>query len=128
MWSRIHDISTSQFLEEFDRETPLAEIVGLMPLSRSTDIWTQSWVFISVKKHDLTKLARWLYTHKQRELMAGDEVSGNNVVEGEANNRSDVYTSCTNNNVSETHMDIYIDVCWILLHAAVSQITDGSMA
>ena len=46
-------------------------------------------------------------------------MSGNNVVAGDANNRSDVYTSCTNNNVSETHMDIYIGVCWILLHAAV---------
>ena len=34
--------------------------------------------------------------------MADDEVSGNNVVEGDANNRSDVYTSCTNKNVSET--------------------------
>ena len=51
--------------------------------------------------------------------MAGDEVNGNNVLESDANNRSDVYTSCTNNNVSETHMDIYIGVCWILLHAAV---------
>ena len=29
-------------------------------------------------------------THKWRELMAGDEVSGNNVVEGDVNNRSDV--------------------------------------
>ena len=51
--------------------------------------------------------------------MAGDEMSGNNVVEGDGNNRNDVYTSCTNNNVSETHMDMYIGVCWILLHAAV---------
>ena len=32
-----------------DRETPLAEIVGQMSLSKSTDILTQSWVFISVK-------------------------------------------------------------------------------
>ena len=32
-----------------DRETPLAEIVGQMSLSRSTDVSTQSWVFISVK-------------------------------------------------------------------------------
>ena len=55
-----------------DRETPLAEIIGQMSLSRSTDVSTQSWVFISVKR-DLTKLARWLYTHKRRELMAGDE-------------------------------------------------------
>ena len=31
-------------------------------------------------------------------------MSGNNVVEGDANNRSDVYISCTNNNVREnTH-------------------------
>ena len=51
--------------------------------------------------------------------MAGDEVNGNNVMESDANNRSNVYTSCTNNNVSETHMDIYIGVCWILLHAVV---------
>ena len=32
-----------------DRKTPLAEIVGQMSLSRSTDVSTQSWVFISVK-------------------------------------------------------------------------------
>ena len=32
-----------------DRETPLAEIVGQMSLSKSTDVLTQSWVFISVK-------------------------------------------------------------------------------
>ena len=49
--------------------------------------------------------------------MAGDEVSGNNVVEGDANNRSDVYTSCTNNNVSEnTHGHIH----WCLLDTLVS--------
>ena len=35
--------------------------------------------------------------------MAGDEVSGNNVVEGDADNRSDVYTSCTNNVSENTH-------------------------
>ena len=46
------------------------------------------------------------------EINGGDEVSGNNVVEGDANNRSDVYTSCTNNNVSEnTHGHIH----WCLL-------------
>ena len=94
-----------------DRETPLAEIVGQMSLSRSTDVLTQSWVFISVKKHDLTKLARWLFTHKRPELIAGDEVSGNNIVEGEANNRSDVYTSCTNNVSENTHGHIH----WCLL-------------
>ena len=32
-----------------DRETPLAETVGQMLLSRSTDVSTKSWVFISVK-------------------------------------------------------------------------------
>ena len=32
------------------RETPLAEIVGQMSLSKSIDVLTQSWVFISVKK------------------------------------------------------------------------------
>ena len=35
-----------------DRETPLAKIVGQMLLSRSTDVSTQSWVFISVKNID----------------------------------------------------------------------------
>ena len=30
------------------RETPLAEIIGQMSLSRSTDVLTQSWVFVSV--------------------------------------------------------------------------------
>ena len=35
--------------------------------------------------------------------MAGDEVSGNNVVESDANNRSDVYTSCTDNVSENTH-------------------------
>ena len=29
--------------------------------------------------------------------MAGDEVDGNIVMEGDANDRSNVYTSCTNN-------------------------------
>ena len=32
-----------------DRETPPAEIVGQMSLSRSTDVSIQSWVFISEK-------------------------------------------------------------------------------
>ena len=36
-----------------DRETPLAEIVGQMLLSKNTDVSTQSWVFISVND-DLT--------------------------------------------------------------------------
>ena len=31
-----------------DKETPLAEIVGQMSLSKYTDVSTQSWVFISV--------------------------------------------------------------------------------
>ena len=43
--------------------------------------------------------------------MAGDEVSGNNVMEGAANNRSDVYTSCTNNDSENTHGHIH----WCLL-------------
>ena len=46
-----------------NKETPLAKIVGQMSLSKSTDVSTQSRVFISVK-HDFTKLARWLHTHK----------------------------------------------------------------
>ena len=33
-----------------NRETPLAEIVGHMSLSKNTDVSTQSWVFISVYK------------------------------------------------------------------------------
>ena len=44
--------------------------------------------------------------------MAGDQVSGNNVLEGDANNRNDVYTSCTNNNVSE---NAHGHVHWCLL-------------
>ena len=52
------------------------------------------------------------YIHiKQRELMAGDEVSGNNVMEGDANNRSDVYTSCTDNVGKNTNGHIH----WCLL-------------
>ena len=43
--------------------------------------------------------------------MAGDEVNGNNVVERDANNRSDVYTSCTNNDSENTHGHIR----WCLL-------------
>ena len=35
-----------------DRETPLAEIVGQMLLSKNTDVSTQSWVFISVNDED----------------------------------------------------------------------------
>ena len=70
-----------------DKETPLAEIVGQMLLSRNTDVSTQSWVFISVNDH-LTKLAG-VYIHKdRRELKAGDDVNGNNVMEGDANSRS----------------------------------------
>ena len=38
-------------------------------------------------------------------------MSGNNVVEGDANNRSDVYTSCTNNDSENTHGHIQ----WCLL-------------
>ena len=71
-----------------DRKTPLAKIVGQMLLSKNTDVSTQSWVFISVND-DLTKLARCLYIHIEwRELKAGDDVNGNNVMEGDANNRS----------------------------------------
>ena len=33
------------------RETTLAKIVGQMSLSKSTDVSTQSWVFISVYKN-----------------------------------------------------------------------------
>ena len=73
-----------------DSETPLAEIVGQIFVKeyRRFDPYLG---LHQCRKHDLTKLARWLYTHKRRELMAGDEVSRNNVVEGDANNRSDVY-------------------------------------
>ena len=35
-----------------DRETPLADIVGQMSLSKNTDVLTQSWVFISVNESD----------------------------------------------------------------------------
>ena len=45
-----------------DRETPLAEIVGQMSLSRSTDVSTQSWVFISVKNMSLTLTQDWVET------------------------------------------------------------------
>ena len=44
-------------------------------------------------------LQNWqgVYIHiERRELKAGDDVNGNNVMEGDANNRSNVYTSCTN--------------------------------
>ena len=47
------------------RETPLAEIIGQMLLSKNTDVSTQSWVFISVND-DLTKLARCLYIYYGR--------------------------------------------------------------
>ena len=53
-----------------DRETPLADIVGQMLLSKNTDISTQSWVFISVND-DLTKLARCLYTHRTAGIKGG---------------------------------------------------------
>ena len=39
-------------------------------------------------------------------------------MEGDANNRSDVYTSCTNNVGENTHGHTF-GVCWILLHATV---------
>ena len=35
-----------------DRETPVAEIVGQMSLSKNTDVSTQSWVLISVNDED----------------------------------------------------------------------------
>ena len=54
-----------------DRETPLAEIVGQMSLSKNTDVSTQSWVFISVND-DLTKLASTcLYTHRTTGMKGG---------------------------------------------------------
>ena len=53
-----------------DRESPLAEIVGQMLLSRNTDVSTQSWVFISVND-DLTKLARCLYTQRTAGIKGG---------------------------------------------------------
>ena len=52
-----------------DRESPLAEIVGQMLLSRNTDVSTQSWV-ISVND-DLTKLARCLYTQRTAGIKGG---------------------------------------------------------
>ena len=65
-----------------DRETPLAEIVGQLSLSKEyTDASTISWVFISVN-NDLTKL-KSVYIHiERRELKAGDDVNGNNVMGG----------------------------------------------
>ena len=42
----------------------------------------------SVQKDDLTKPAK--YAYKQREIMAGDEVGRNNVMECDANNRNNV--------------------------------------
>ena len=53
-----------------DRETPPAEIVGQMSLSKNIDVSTQSWVFISVND-DLTKLARCLYTHGMAGIKGG---------------------------------------------------------
>ena len=44
-------------------------------------------------------LPNWqgVYIHiERRELKAGDDVNGNNEMEGDANNRSNVCTSCTN--------------------------------
>ena len=88
-----------------DRETPLAEIVGQMLLSKNTDVSTQSWVFISVND-DLTKLARCLYTQERQELKAGDDVNGNNVMGGMLIIEANVYTSCTNDD-NETNMGMY---------------------
>ena len=53
-----------------DRETPLAEIVGQLLLSKNTDVLTQSWFFISVND-DLTKLARCLYTQRTAGIKGG---------------------------------------------------------
>ena len=44
-----------------NRETPLAEIVGQMSLSKNTVVSTQSWVFISVNV-ELTKRLYFLTT------------------------------------------------------------------
>ena len=43
--------------------------------------------------------------------MAGDEVSGKNVEDGDANNRNDVHTSCTNSVSENTHGHLH----WCLL-------------
>ena len=52
-----------------DRETPLAEIIGQMSLSKKyTDVSIQSWVFISVND-DLTKLAS--NTHRTAGIKGG---------------------------------------------------------
>ena len=54
-----------------NRETPLAEIVGQLSLSKEyTDVSTISWVFISVN-NDLTKLKRCLYTHRTAGIKGG---------------------------------------------------------
>ena len=49
-----------------DKETPLAEIVGQMSLSKNTDVLTQSWVFISVNNtlysFTLMKTQDWVKT------------------------------------------------------------------
>ena len=44
--------------------------------------------------------------------MVGEKVGENNIIEGDANNRSNVYTSCINNANKNTY---YGHICWYLL-------------
>ena len=99
-----------------DRETPLAEIVEQMSLSKKyTDVLTQSWVFISVND-DLTNW-QGVYIHIEwRELKAGDDANGNNVVEGGANNRSNVCTSCTNDDNENKYGHVLMSIGYYHLH------------
>ena len=54
-------------------------------------------------------LQNWqgVYIHIEgQEFKAGDDVNGNNVMEGDANNRSNVCTSCTNDDNGHVLMSI----------------------
>ena len=72
-----------------NRETSLAKIIGQMSLSKSKDVSIQSWVFISVKNMILHWQGGYIHINGGNYWRV---MSGNNVVEGDANNRSDVYT------------------------------------
>ena len=71
-------------------------------------------------------LQNWqgVYIHiERRELKAGDDVNGNNVVEGDANNRSNVCTSCTNDDNENKYGHVMMSIGYYCMQQC-SQIRD----
>ena len=71
-------------------------------------------------------LQNWqgVYIHIERqELKAGDDMNGNNVMEGDANNRSNVCTSCTNDDNENKYGHVLMSIGYYCMQQ-YSQIRD----